>query len=44
MLQTKTQRKSKHILYTVYIYIYFFFENPAFYETMWKNTVELERP
>jgi len=41
MFQTKVVEKIKtHILYSVT----FFFDNPAFYEIMWKNIVERGRP
>jgi hypothetical protein len=30
-----------HILYLI---VFFFFENPAVYEIMWKNVVEPDRP
>ena len=41
MLQTKVVDKIKtHILCS----IFFFFENRAVYEIMWKNTVQPERP
>ena len=41
MFQTKVVEKTKtHIVYPMT----FFLENPAFYEVMWKNTVQPDRP
>jgi len=37
MFPTKFVEKTKHILCSV---TFFFFENHAFYEIMWKNIVE----
>jgi len=40
MLQTKFVEKTK----THFIFSNYFSENRAFYEIMWKNTVEPKRP
>jgi hypothetical protein len=39
MFQTKTVMKI-----TAHLRFQFFFENHAFYEVMWKNSVEPDRP
>ena len=39
MFETKIVEK-KHISYTI---SFFFFENRAIYEIMWKNIVEMDR-
>jgi hypothetical protein len=45
IFQTKFVEKIiKHILRSIYTYIYFFFEICALCEIMWKNIVEPERP
>ena len=44
VFQTKVVEKIKtHVLCSVYIYIYIS-ENAAFYGTVWKNTIEADRP
>jgi len=36
--------QSTHFMFNFFFFFFFFFENRAFYEIMWKNVVEPNRP